>query len=66
MRLGRGRVRDNASRRSRRAQRPSSGTLHAVTRPLDFSLPDHQGGTFRLADALRERTVVVLFYRGDW
>jgi peroxiredoxin len=35
-------------------------------RPLDFTLPDHAGGSFRLADALRERTVVVLFYRGDW
>lgn len=37
-----------------------------MTRPLDFSLPDHRGGTFRLSEALREQTVVVLFYRGDW
>jgi peroxiredoxin len=37
-----------------------------VTRPLDFILPDHGGGSFRLADALRERTTIVLFYRGDW
>jgi peroxiredoxin len=37
-----------------------------VTRPIDFSLPDHRGGTFQLADALREGTIVVLFYRGDW
>lgn len=35
-------------------------------RPIDFDLTDHAGGRFRLADALRERTVVVLFYRGDW
>jgi len=35
-------------------------------RPVDFALPDHVGGRFHLADALRERTTVVLFYRGDW
>jgi peroxiredoxin len=35
-------------------------------RPLDFALPDQAGGRFRLSDALRERTVAVLFYRGDW
>lgn len=38
----------------------------AMTRPLDFTLPDHDGGRFRLSDALRERTVIVLFFRGDW
>jgi peroxiredoxin len=37
-----------------------------MPRPIDFTLPDHAGSTFRLADALRERTVVALFYRGDW
>jgi peroxiredoxin len=37
-----------------------------VARPLDFALADHRGGTFRLSEALRERTTVVLFYRGDW
>jgi len=37
-----------------------------MTRPLDFTLPDHAGGTFHLGAALRDRTVVVLFYRGDW
>lgn len=37
-----------------------------MTRPLDLALPDHTGRTFRLSDALREGTVVVLFYRGDW
>jgi peroxiredoxin len=37
-----------------------------MARPVDFSLPDTTGTTFRLSDALRERTVVVLFYRGDW
>ncbi len=37
-----------------------------VQRPSDFALPDHTGGTFRLSDALRERSVIVLFYRGDW
>ncbi len=35
-------------------------------RPIDFTLPDHVGGRSRLSDELRERTVVVLFYRGDW
>lgn len=35
-------------------------------RPLDFALPDHTGATFRLSEALRERTVVVVFNRGDW
>lgn len=38
----------------------------AMSRPIDFTLPDHAGGSFRLSDALRERTVVLLFYRGDW
>jgi len=37
-----------------------------VDRPIDLALPDQAGGTFRLSDALRDRTVVVLFYRGDW
>jgi len=37
-----------------------------VTRPTDFALPDERGATYRLADRLREETVVVLFYRGDW
>ena len=35
-------------------------------RPVDLALPDHEGKTFRLSEALRERTVVLLFYRGDW
>jgi len=33
---------------------------------VDFALPDHTVSTFRLSDALREGTVVLLFYRGDW
>lgn len=37
-----------------------------MPRPINFALPDHDGGTFRLSTALRESTVVVLFYRGDW
>lgn len=37
-----------------------------MTRPIGFALPDHAGGSFRLSEALRERTVVLLFYRGDW
>lgn len=37
-----------------------------MTEPLDFTLPDQGAGTFRLSDALREKTVVLLFYRGDW
>ncbi len=37
-----------------------------MTRPVDFALPDHAGATFRLSEALRERTVALLFYRGDW
>lgn len=37
-----------------------------IVRPTDFELPDHAGGTFRLSTALREGTVVVVFYRGDW
>lgn len=41
-------------------------TGSAAGRPIDFALPDHAGATFRLPDALRERTVVLLFYRGDW
>lgn len=40
--------------------------MSVPARPIDFTLPDHAGGSFRLSDALRERTVVVLFYRGDW
>lgn len=35
-------------------------------RPIDFELPDHAARTFRLSDALRERSAVVVFYRGDW
>ena len=37
-----------------------------MTRPIDFALLDHAGGSFRLSEALRERTVMILFYRGDW
>jgi peroxiredoxin len=37
-----------------------------VTRPLDFALPDHAGGTYRLSAELAQRSVVVVFYRGDW
>jgi len=37
-----------------------------VPRPSDFELPDHAGGSFRLSEALRGRTVVLIFYRGDW
>jgi peroxiredoxin len=33
---------------------------------VEFALPDHEGRTFRLSEALMKRTVVVLFYRGDW
>jgi len=40
--------------------------VFVMTRPIDFALPDHAGGIFRLSEALRERTVVLLFYRGDW
>lgn len=39
--------------------------MSAIARPIDFALP-HAGGTFQLSTALREHTVVVLFYRGDW
>ncbi len=48
---------------------PGRGSVHhrlTVTRPIDFSLPDRAGGSFQLSEALRERTVVLLFYRGDW
>ncbi|MBB5918095.1 peroxiredoxin [Nocardia transvalensis] len=31
-----------------------------------FTLSDHRGGTFTLADALREGPVVLSFYRGGW
>ena len=37
-----------------------------MTRPIDFALADHAGGSFQLSEALRERMVVLLFYRGDW
>jgi peroxiredoxin len=37
-----------------------------VTRPIDLILPDERGASYRLADRLREETVVILFYRGDW
>ncbi len=37
-----------------------------MTRPLDFTLPDQAGGSFHLGGALRERTIIALFYRGDW
>jgi len=40
--------------------------MSASARPIDFALLDHAGGTFQLSTALREQTVVVLFYRGDW
>jgi peroxiredoxin len=42
----------------------TKGTSSA--RPIDFALPDHAGGTYRLSDALRQGTVGVVFYRGDW
>lgn len=48
---------------------PSSaapGPAQGPERPIDFTLPDHAGGSFRFADALRERSVVLVFYRGDW
>jgi peroxiredoxin len=37
-----------------------------MARPLDFTLPDHAGRAWRLSDALREHTLAVVFYRGDW
>jgi peroxiredoxin len=37
-----------------------------MSRPVEIALSDHEGRTFRLSEALRERTVVILFYRGDW
>jgi peroxiredoxin len=40
--------------------------MSAPGRPIDFTLPDHAGGSFGLARTLRDSTVVVLFYRGDW
>ncbi len=33
---------------------------------VDFELADQSGRRFRLADALREGAVVLVFYRGDW
>jgi peroxiredoxin len=38
----------------------------AAMRPIDFALPDHAGGTYRLSDELATHSVVVVFYRGDW
>lgn len=32
----------------------------------DFELPTHDGGSWRLSDALRGGPVLVVFYRGDW
>lgn len=34
--------------------------------PNDFSLPDHQGGLFRLADRMGQGHTIVIFYRGHW
>jgi peroxiredoxin len=48
------------------AEAPHRGYAGRVARPVDFALPDQDGKPFRLSNALRERTVVVLFYRGDW
>ena len=53
-------------RRGRATKRRVTHYRTAVARPIDFALADQAGGTFRLSEALRERTVVVLFYRGDW
>lgn len=32
----------------------------------DFELPEARGGTVRLSDVVRERTAVLVFYRGGW
>jgi peroxiredoxin len=32
----------------------------------DFSLPDEDGQEWRLSDAVRRSTQVLVFYRGDW
>ena len=37
-----------------------------MTRPIDFTLPDHAGGRYHLGDELSQRSVIVVFYRGDW
>ena len=37
-----------------------------MSRPVDFALPDERDATYRLAERLRDETIVVIFYRGDW
>jgi len=32
----------------------------------DFTLPDHTGQEWKLADALARGPVLLIFYRGDW
>lgn len=37
-----------------------------VEAAADFELPDHLGGTWRLARHLGMGPLVLVFYRGDW
>lgn len=32
----------------------------------DFQLTDQAGSVWRLADALQQSAIVLVFYRGDW
>ncbi len=44
----------------------AENALKEGARALDFTLPDARGNTVRLAHLLRQRPVVITFYRGQW
>ncbi len=44
----------------------NSETLRKDQRMPDFELPDENGEPFELYRKLREKPLVLVFYRGDW
>jgi len=37
-----------------------------MERMTDFELPDQEGRSWHLAEELKARPIVLVFYRGDW
>jgi peroxiredoxin len=46
--------------------RPGTAALHSGQPAPDFTLQQYGGGSFTLADALRDGPLVLTFYRGSW
>jgi peroxiredoxin len=46
--------------------KPIRATSRSIDAVRDFELADQAGRAFRLADALAEGAVLLVFYRGDF